>query len=73
MKSAEALAVRQRVVADVEHVHVAVAAGARVARALPGARDVEPLVVGREREPVRIRHLLFGRDTRRRGPFGSTR
>ena len=60
--------VRQRVVgADVEHVHVALAARPGVARPLAGARDVQPLEVGRKREAVRIGHLLFGRPRDRRG------
>ena len=40
--------------------HVALAARAGVARALAGAGDVELLVVGREAEPVGVRHLLLG-------------
>src|SRR5262249_34666011 len=57
---AEELLVRHLVVgAQVEDVHVALAALMRVARAAAGADDVELLVVGREAEPVRIRDLAL--------------
>src|SRR5262249_54687338 len=60
---AEELLVGQLVVgADVEHVHVALAARAGVAGAFARADHVELLVVGREAEPVGIRHLLLGDD-----------
>src|SRR5205085_5601760 len=52
---AEELAARELVVAaDVEHVHVALAARAGVSGAFSGADHVELLVVGREAEPVGI-------------------
>src|SRR4029453_15102498 len=50
------------VAGDVEHVHVALAAGAGVARALARADDVELLVVVREAEAVGIRHLILADD-----------
>src|SRR5262245_46139218 len=60
---AEELSVRQLVVApDVEHVHLALAARPGVAGPLAGADHVELLVVGREHEPVRIRHLVLTDD-----------
>src|SRR5439155_8996281 len=60
---AEELAVGQLVVAaHVEHVHLALTAGAGIPGALAGADDVELLVVGREREPVGVGHLVLGDD-----------
>src|SRR5262249_33333622 len=60
---AEELLVGELVVAaDVERVHVALAARARVTGAFPGADHVELLVVGREAQPVWIRHLRLGHD-----------
>src|SRR5713226_7341717 len=57
---AEELAVGELVVrAHVEGVHVALAAGTRVARALARTDHIELLVVRREAEPVRIRHLVL--------------
>src|SRR5713101_1467462 len=57
---AEELAVAELVVrADVEHVHLALAARVRVARPLAGADHVELLEVGREAEPVGIGYLVF--------------
>src|SRR5207302_8203723 len=60
---AEELPVGDLVVrADVEGVHLALAAGAGVARTFAGADDVELLVVRRERQPVRIRDLILADD-----------
>src|SRR5262249_6526053 len=60
---AEQLLVRHLVVgADVELVHVAVAARSLIARTSPGTDDIELLVVGREAEPVRVRQLVLGDD-----------
>src|SRR5205823_10503971 len=60
---AEQLLIGELVIgADVEHMHVALAAGAAVARPLAGRDDVQLLVVGREREPVGIGHLLLADD-----------
>src|SRR6202158_2623432 len=57
---AEELAIGELVVrAHIEGRHVAFTAGSRVARALAGADHVELLVVRREAEPVRIRHLVL--------------
>src|SRR6185369_2353594 len=60
-KIAEPLVVGELVVGtDIEHEHVALAAGAGVARPLAGRGDIELLVVGREAEAVGIGHLLLG-------------
>src|SRR5207248_3236349 len=60
---AEQLLVRQLVVgADIEHMHVALAAGAGIARPFAGAHHIELLEVGREADAVGIRHLLLGDD-----------
>src|SRR5437899_6312886 len=60
---AEQLLIGQLVVgADVEHVHVALAAWSLVARSRTRADDVQFLVVGREHEAVRIGELIFADD-----------
>src|SRR5437899_3667184 len=60
---AEQVRTRQLVVgADVEHVHVALAAWARVARSWTRADDVQLFVIGREHEAVWIGELVFADD-----------
>src|SRR6185312_8838760 len=57
---AEQLAVGELVVAaDVESVHLALAAGAGVPRSLAGADDVELFVVLRKAQAIGIGHLVF--------------
>src|SRR5262245_2711843 len=48
------------VAADVEGVHLALAARARVPRALAGTHDIELFIVVREAQAVGIGHLLLG-------------
>src|SRR5258708_19660238 len=57
---AEQLLIGQLVVgADIEYVHVALAARPAITWTFAGADDVELLVVGREHEPVGIRNLVL--------------
>src|SRR5262249_49776742 len=58
---AEPLMVRELVVgADIEHEHIALAAGSGIAGSLAGTDDIQLLEVGRERKAVGIRHLVLG-------------
>src|SRR5579871_932343 len=57
---AEQLLVRQLVVgADIEYLDVALAARTGIARPFAGADHIELLVIGREAQAVRIRHLVL--------------
>src|ERR1700716_1125720 len=57
---AEPLLIGELVVdADIEHEHVALAAGTSIAWPFAGTDDVQLLVIGREPEAVGIRHLIL--------------
>src|SRR5262249_47529269 len=60
---AEQFAIRELVVAaNVERVHVTLAARTGIAGAFAGADDVKLFVVGREAQPVGVGHLFLGDD-----------
>src|SRR5216684_3961087 len=57
---AEPLLIGELVVgADIEHEHVTLATRTSIARPFAGTDDVQLLVIGRERQPVGIRHLVL--------------